>query len=164
MEKIEIVTPKGHKLVETIKDGVKHISFEPITTQPTAEECWEGVVKNYLQNETLYRIQEHCYIQEHLCCTTMHPSSNMNVHLSKERAEAFIYLQALVTARDYYNKGWIPNCEDDGIKHCIKIHKGEVELSFAFQDQKVLSFKTEEIRNKFYNDFKEWIEKAKELI
>jgi len=165
MEKIEIVTPEGHKLVETIKNGVKHISFEPIKTQPkTAEECWEEVVENYLEDEVLYWSQENCLMKKQ----TLHsirPDNNMNVHLSKERAEAFVYLQALVTARDYYNKGWVANWKDNEDKYCIIIHKGEVNLGYTvYNSQKVLNFKSSEIRDKFYEDFKEWIEKAKELI
>ena len=63
-------------------------------------------------------------------------------------AKAFEALAKLIWLRDYYNDGWIPNFMD-GYWNPYIIHKDIVEKGETSREVRVLTFKTEEIRQKF---------------
>lgn len=163
MEKLEITTPKGYKRVETTKDGTTYVTFEKIKDETkTVEEYWRDVVENYMGTNIMYWASPSCEIQS----GTISPTSDAinvrtckNAHLTSKRAEAFIILQALVTARDYYNEGWVADWTDASTKkYVIESYKGSPFGEGYYQVIRILNFKTVEIRNKFFKDFKEWIE------
>ncbi len=158
MEKLEITTPEGYKRVESVKDGTTYITFKKIENK-TIEECWEEVVKNTFCNKTAYWIHPNSKLDfgKHESIDDIHLYKN--THLTEERAEAFLYLQALITARDYYNQGWVADwtCESTK-KYCIQSYKGVLYKEIYAQTSKILHFKTAEIRDKFFKDFEEWIE------
>ena len=70
---------------------------------------------------------------------------------TKEEAEACLALAQLCQLRDRYNDGWKPNWEDGTKKYTIYFNK-------------ILAFKTKELRDKFLENFKELIEIAKPLL
>lgn len=84
---------------------------------------------------------------------------------SMEIYKAFEALRKLIILRDFYNEGWQPDWEDDGNdKFCIELYKGEFnQMEYSFTSRP-LSFKSEEIRDKFFEDQKELIEIAKPLL
>ena len=90
-------------------------------------------------------------------------------YLSKELYMAFEALKCLIVLRDYYNDGWQPDWNDDCKKFIIRRsehtdNKCGFDLLHVFKFPKVLSFKTEEIRDKFFEEQKELLEMAKPLL
>ena len=84
---------------------------------------------------------------------------------TKEEAEACLALAQLCQLRDRYNDGWKPNWEDDEEqKHAMFIHMGEICEETFFTVQHSLAFKTEELRDKFLENFRDLIEIAKPLL
>lgn len=59
---------------------------------------------------------------------------------------------------------WKPNREDDTNKYLIINSKNHIVLVVGRHSSMKLSFPTEEIRDVFYKNFKELIEKCKELL
>lgn len=156
MEKLEITTPEGYKRVETVKDGTTYITFEKIKNEAkTVEEYWRDVVKNYINTNIVYWVSPSCEIQS----GTISPTSDRikNAHLTSKRAKAFVILQALVTARDYYNEGWVANWTEDSHKYVLQGYGGDIRATWYSYSNHILNFKTAEIRDKFLKDFEEWI-------
>lgn len=90
---------------------------------------------------------------------------NKNVFPTKEEAEACVALAQLCQLRDKYNGGWKPNWEDnEEIKHCIEFFKEKINKNYYYVLRKVLCFKTEELRDKFLENFRDLIETAKPLL
>ena len=92
---------------------------------------------------------------------------------SEELADAAVALLKLLFLRDYYNEGWQPDwCNQYQEKFCIINFLGEIDLinyskKSKFEENKfyhVLTFKTEEIRDKFLEEQKELLEIAKPLL
>ena len=90
---------------------------------------------------------------------------DLNVIATKELAEAFLALIQLVKFRDIWNKGWVADWNDDDdpkyvicFKSSRKLH--DCLVTFPF----LLSFKSEEIRNKFSETFDNLIQTAKPLL
>ena len=82
----------------------------------------------------------------------------------KEIAEAYATLPQLIRLMDEYNEGWKPNYKDKEDKHCIGYYEGELDLFSNQYTQRILVFKTEEIRDKFLEDHRDLIEIAKPLL
>ena len=78
--------------------------------------------------------------------------------------EVFEALRQLVILRDYYNKGWQPDWEDDKNKFCISVEKGKPCLELWLNTSRVLAFKSQEIAYNFLEEQKELLEKAKPLL
>lgn len=62
------------------------------------------------------------------------------------------------------DKPWEPIYTDDTIKYSITIHKNKLDFNGTIERNYVLIFPTKEIRNAFYEYFKELIEQCKELL
>lgn len=78
--------------------------------------------------------------------------------------EAFEALKKLVILRDYYNDGWQPDWEDEEEKFSIQVCEGEFHTFESIECQRVVSFKTREIRDKFIEEQRELLEIAKPLL
>ena len=90
---------------------------------------------------------------------------NKNVFPTKKEAEACLALAQLCQLRDRYNNGWKPDWKDDGeIKHCIEFFKGKIQKNYYHVLKRVLCFKTQELRDKFLENFRDLIETAKPLL
>ena len=90
--------------------------------------------------------------------------ADRNIFPTKEEAEASLALAQLCQLRDRYNDGWKPDWEDFTMKPCIFFRKEIAETGFYRNERAVLSFKTEELRDKFLENFKDLIEVAKPLL
>ena len=88
------------------------------------------------------------------------------IELPDERtAEAFKALAKLIWLREYYNENWKPNWKDDTIrKYNIFTELDKIEKGNSFSANRILSFKTEEVRNKFFEEQRELLEQAKPLL
>jgi hypothetical protein len=83
-------------------------------------------------------------------------------------AEAVLALCGLIMLRDTTwrrDNNWSPDWSDSNVgKHIICFYGDEVELTKCFSSQTVLAFRTEEIRDEFYDKWKTEIEIAKPLL
>ena len=84
---------------------------------------------------------------------------------TKEEAEACLALAQLCQLRDRYNNGWKPNWEDGNLdKYLIEVRCGELTKTSSNLYQRLLAFKTGNLRDKFLENFRDLIEKAKPLL
>jgi hypothetical protein len=90
---------------------------------------------------------------------------NKSIFFTKEQAEASIALAQLSQLREVYRNGWIPDTKNiTQYKYCIGFRCGEVGKAIFVSFTTFLSFKDEETRDLFLENFRELIEKAKPLI
>ena len=83
----------------------------------------------------------------------------------KASAEAHLALMQLEQLRDRYRNGWNPDWENDEHKYVIYNCKNKIIFNTDIDGTShFLSFPTMELCEKFYNNFKELIEIAKDLI
>lgn len=83
----------------------------------------------------------------------------------KELAEAYAVLPQLIRLRDEYNEGWKPDWGDeDSKKYILSYRRNNIEGSHTISSRYLLSFKSEEIRNQFLEDYKYLIEIVKPLL
>lgn len=87
-----------------------------------------------------------------------------NLLPNKEYAEAILALCQLIQLRDCYRQGWKPDWSDGNAKYCIKINSNHWKLDSFYNHHNILSFQTEQLRDKFYNNFKDLIKKITPLF
>lgn len=86
-------------------------------------------------------------------------------YINEEYELAFEALKKLTILRDYYNEGWQPDfLGKNDWKFCIITHCNRLAKDTTFSDCRVMTFKTEQIRDKFLEEQKELLETAKLLL
>ena len=95
---------------------------------------------------------------------TTNDESNKNVFPTKEEAEACLALAQLCQLRDRYNDGWKPDWTNETKKCCIYSHSNRICGGYQCGNKRVLYFKTEKLRDKFLENFRDLIEIAKPLL
>lgn len=84
---------------------------------------------------------------------------------TEEEAKACVALAQLCQLRDRYNDGWKPDWNiTSETKYVIEVSKNTIVKNFYGNRHKILSFKTEELRDKFLENFEDLIEIAKPLL
>lgn len=84
---------------------------------------------------------------------------------TKEEAEACVALAQLCQLRDRYNDDWKPNWNiSSPVKWCIDIDGDKIIKNTYYSINRLLAFKTQELRDKFLKNFKDLIEIAKPLL
>ena len=125
----------GFKTLSTKPYKVESQGFEQKAPTPTYEEAEEWIRKEYEKGN--------------------------NYLMLKDTFEA---LRKLTILREYYNKGWQPDWEDDEWKYFIENYRGKLDTSRTCGNGRVLAFKTKEIRDKFLEEQRELLEVAKPLL
>ena len=120
--------------------------FEQKAPAPTFEEAWNN---SHNSKEIFY--SSNC---DKVC----------SGYPTQELADASEALRRLLFLRDYYNEGWQPDWKNEEKKFSIEIYEGEFDTFESIECQRVFSFKTEEIRDKFLEDQRELLEIAKPLL
>lgn len=92
------------------------------------------------------------------------PETNANLLADRYDAEAHLALIKLHRLRDCYRNGCTPNWNSINVKAVIIIKDGIPHVAAATYVSHFLSFQSQEIAEKFRDNFKELIETAKELI
>lgn len=93
------------------------------------------------------------------------PIFDKNLIRGKSRAESFLALMQLINLRDEYRQGWVPDWKNNSkTKYCIEYHEEILCTGAHTNVTRFLSFQSEKIRDKFYDNFKNLIEQAKEFI
>lgn len=114
---------------------VEFKGFEQKAPVPTYEEAEEWIRKEYAKG---------------------------NNHLMmKDVLEA---LRKLIILRDYYNEGWQPDWNENTTKYSIEVEVGEIVGRNHHCNARIMSFKTNDVRNKFLEEQKELLEIAKPLL
>ena len=154
---IEIEVPDGYKAVYDKK--TQRVEIVKVELPKT----WEEYCKQNPIVDWEYFINERSEIGE-IRKREKNPETDKSTIQTKDMAEAFIALMQLVQLRDCYRQGWTPNWSQPYKRYCIYCEYNRV---FPFDNtfnSRVLSFQSEEIRDEFLKNFKDLIEKAKELI
>ena len=85
--------------------------------------------------------------------------------IPKGLGKPMLALCQLLVCREVYRQGWKPdwtNATEN--KYCIINNFNKIETSINASISKVLSFQSEEVKDKFLENFKDLIKEAKELI
>jgi hypothetical protein len=88
-------------------------------------------------------------------------------HIDGYKCELLENFQELIICRDAYRKiagDWEPNFTNDEEKFIIANYYGKLCTAMALNRNRVLVFPTEEMRDAFYENFKDLIEECKELL
>ena len=92
-------------------------------------------------------------------------SKNRNLFPTKEEAEACLALAQLCQLRDRYNDEWKPNWKSVAeTKWVIEISRNAIFKNFHRVNHRILAFRTEELRDKFLENFRALINIAKPLL
>ena len=105
------------------------------------------------------------YISEYNEYTAL--DSNKNLFPTKAEAEACLALSQLCQLRDAYNGEPLADwCDwsDANTKYCICFYEDKICKTKNRGDEKILSFKTEKLRDKFVKNFEDLILTAKPLL
>ena len=163
METYVIKAPEGFEAVAKVVGGVTSISFIP------------KVVEKKLPtnlNQSISYLPEICYYidnegdimdfeKKQVADGTL---AEPNTITSKEYAEAFLALMQLIRFRDIWNEGWVPDWKSSASKFIIMYYNDAVDLVINTYGQRSLYFKTRELGDKFFKEFKDLIETAKPLL
>ena len=150
----EVIYTEQGRLINTYKDASPTLSTSPYTLQGFEQKApvptYEDAVKWLKSTEGTEIMNDSVFLAE----------GNYYENLNN-CAEV---LKKLILLRDYYNEGWQPNWKDNFCKYTIECYESELYTDDSYNFDKVMSFKTEEIRDKFLEDQKELLEIAKPLL
>lgn len=73
-------------------------------------------------------------------------------------------LSQLLYLRDIYRQGWTPNWNDNNFKYGISVQYNQLAKNMQFGINNTFSFQSKELRDKFLENFKDMLEKIKDLI
>ena len=152
-KEINIIPPVGYEIDK------ENSTFEKIVFKKTSNnlpKTWEE-----LKNIYGYYISSSSEITP----SSVINASNYtkNIFPTKELAEAVLVLAQLLQLRDKYNgdnKGFIFGKSN----YCITFFNNSIFKSWDVYTHRVLAFRTRELRDEFYDNFKELIEIAKPLL
>ena len=86
------------------------------------------------------------------------------LYKEKDMAEAVAYLPRLIRLRDHFNGDWQPDYTDDSDKYVIKVDKDKIVKDVTKSSQYLLVFKTQEIRDFYFENYLNIITKTKKLL
>ena len=111
------------------------------------------------------------------CCTILYPNDNFQIvsqRVKGHKGDLLFHFQKLLICRDAYweiageemglGKPWEPDWNDSNPKYTITVLEDKLVKHFALTQNYILAFPTEEMRDAFYEAFKELIEKCKEFL
>ena len=154
------IEPKNGKVIDLENSdlSVGKIVFKKKENElPTK---WEDlvIVKGYYLNSD-------CFV---IGCGDEPNNYNKNIFPTKEEAEACLALSQLCQLRDAYNgeplANWCDWTNNGGKKWVIYFYNNSIYTDYTYIDNRILAFKTLELRDKFFKNFRELIEIAKPLL
>ncbi len=154
-KELKIQVPEGYE-IDKEKSTFEKIVFKKVKKE--LPKSWRE-----LNNVNGYYVDKNSKIYN--CINFSTDYGNRNIFPTEEEAEACIALAQLCQLRDRYNDGWKPDWEDDNqFKWNIHVFKDDIYTMANLFVKKVLVFKTEELRDKFLENFRDLIETAKPLL
>ena len=133
-------------------------------TEPSLPNTWEEFCDNYPRSVGESWINSLTTIMPETHTRYRSFIDDRNIFPNKETAEAMLALCQLIQLRDCYNQGWKPNYKDSTDKYTIDVCENCIITMAVSQYQAILVFKTAELRNKFFDNFQDLLETAKELL
>lgn len=153
-KEMKIQVPDGYE-IDRENSTFENIIFKKVNDLP---KTWKefGAVKGWFVTE----LSEIDYYSEG------HSSDyrDKNMFPTEEEAKACVALAQLCQLRDRYNEGWKPDWNKETDKYTIIYSSNKIDTSFSVYTQRILSFKTVGIRDKFLENFRDLIETAKPLL
>lgn len=139
-------------------DGTKNNSFKPtLSTKP-----YKVTIEGFEQKATIRTYEEAVeWVKKNSKNRVVYADE---IYINEENEEAFENLKKLVILREYYNEGWQPNYKNKETKYTIYTWSGLLTDGETFDCNRILCFKTEEIRDKFLEEQRELLETAKPLL
>lgn len=167
--KIEINLDTAKEWYHSDNESLKTIALQAFTEEElknSLPKTWEEWATKNIRKDVYY-IDDFSKIKY----TTLTNSSSKckNVLNTKEECEAHLALMQLHVLRDayrdYYQKGWKPDWTNTAlVKYAITSENNNLEVGYFYRVQMFLSFPTKELAEQFLENFRDLIEKAKELI
>lgn len=160
-KEMKIVPPEGYE-IDTENSTFECIKFKKI--EKSLPKTWKefcelkphAVGEYYLMGDVVYDVTNSSYVR------------GKEILPNKETAEAMLALCQLIQLRDCYNDGWVPDWRDRENKWVIYVYASVVmsssNLCVFDNHQKILVFRTAELRDQFLENFRELIEIAKPLL
>ena len=151
-KELNIIAPEGYE-IDKENSTFEKIVFKKINELP---KTWEDL--KYISGAYISSLS---YINTINSIETI-PSAK-NIFPTKELAEAVLALAQLLQLRDRYNgdnKGFIYDKDN----YFIGVRNNSIFKDWNVYTQRVLAFRTKELRDKFYDNFKDLIEIAKPLL
>ena len=124
---------------------------------------WKEWVEQNSKVADEYFVADNCII-ERINSERRTFNSDDNLLATQKDAEAVLALIKLKRLRDTYRQGWVPDWETIDDKYSIEYCKDNLKTRSIYHSNKFLTFQTSEIRDNFYDNFKNLIEQAKEFI
>lgn len=150
----KIVLPDGWEIDKV--EGNEIILKESEEEFPkTWEECMERV-------EGLERIERNGSISNIIYNSEVHFDHESDI--PKGLGKPMLALCQLLVCREVYRQGWKPDWDDKKAKYVIGCEYNNIYKDKMYNLQSLLSFQSEEVRDKFIENFRDLIEEAKELI
>jgi hypothetical protein len=152
METIKIIIPDGCE-IDRKKSTFEEIVFKPIKKLPKKWEDLNSIIGYYTNmSSEIKRFNGDS------------KKGNENVFKTKEQAEAAIALAKLSQLIHTYNSGWTPNWNDNTRKYVMSFESNDINFNISINTQSFIAFKTEKLRNEFYDNFRELILEARPLL
>ena len=151
-KELNIIAPEGYE-IDKENSTFEKIVFKKINELP---KTWEDL--KYISGAFISTFSNINTIN-----SIKTDSSAKNIFPTKELAEAALALAQLLQLRDRYNgdnEGFIFNKNN----YCISVYNYNIDKSWNAQIHRVLAFRTKELGDEFYNNFKDLIEIAKPLL
>lgn len=162
MKELKVTPPEGY-IIDEEKSTIYNIVFKKKNELP---ETWEEFCKqNDFKNKEWY-IQPNSEIREYNAITyERFPLIDKTLLSTKKDAEAHLALMQLHRLRDVYRQGWIPDYNNAlETKYSIVNTENNIQILSRVTFRHFLTFQSKEIAEQFLENFKDLIEKAKELI
>lgn len=162
MEIKEIILPKGWEVdrVNKIEDGKTSITIiDEVTTE--FPETWRECCRSLGKGEYITNYSNIGFIKFHSHFDNLGERNMLPIGFGRK---ILAFCQLLV-CREAYRKGWKPDWTDDrDQKYSIEYYNGQIIKNDYTMTSRVLSFETRRSRDAFFDNFKDLIEEAKELI
>ena len=154
METKEIIIPQGWE-IDKVEDNKILLKKSKEELPKTWEECIAKIRDlEYIDRNCIYKAT---FSAE----ATSNHMNDIPIGLGKPMRA----LMRLLVCREVYRQGWKPNWTDaTENKYCIINDSNKIQTPMYVFVSRVLSFQSEEIRDKFLENFRDLIEEAKELI
>lgn len=136
--------------------------------------CWEDCYAELQQQAEMHMPDKNCFeyldqdgsIEAHTGAKApLDDIERYKTDVPMGYARKLLALSQLLVCREVYCQGWKPNwANKEQNKYAIMNVKGEATRLTNIYVQAILAFPTAKIRDKFYTNFKDLIDEAKDLI
>ena len=152
MKEIKIEVPEGYE-IDKENSTFETIKFKEMSKLPMSWEELGDITGYYIDSTSSLK---NCYGYS--------SRGKENLWPTLELAEAALALSQLLQLRDRWNGDWKADWNKANEKYVITIIADIAQKEWFTSTNKVLAFKTPELRDKFFETFKDLIETAKPLL